>query len=108
MCARADGLVRTALPIREVVAALVTGQRPVGDLVAAPAVLAQERDRVVVLRRRAILVLVRTRSIPPPAGARRRRQVIPELPGQALGVGVVERQRVERQMVGSEVERGVQ
>ena len=60
--ARPDRLVRPALPVDEVVPALVPGPRPVADLVAAPAVLGEAVDGVVVLGRGAILVLGRARG----------------------------------------------
>ncbi len=70
-----DGLVRPALPVGEVVAALVARPCPVADLVAVPAVR-QAVDGVVVLGRGAVLVLGRSRRRPPAARARRRRQVV--------------------------------
>ena len=57
--ARADRLVRPALPVGEVVAALVARPRPVADLVAAPAELGQSVHGVVVLRGGPVLVLLR-------------------------------------------------
>ena len=57
--ARPDGLVRPALPVHEVVPALVAGPRPVADLVAVPAGLGQAMSGVVVLAGGAILVLAR-------------------------------------------------
>ena len=66
-----DRLVRPALPVDEVVPALVARPRPVADLVAAPAVVGQPVDGVVVLRGGAILVLGGPRGRAPAAGARR-------------------------------------
>ena len=100
-----DRLVRPALPVDEVVPALVAGPRPVADLVAVPAVLGQAMDGVVVLGRGAILVLGRACGRAPATRAGRRRQVVAAGPGQPLGVGVVEGQGVERQVVGLEGER---
>ena len=103
--ARPDRLVRPALPVDEVVPALVAGPRPVADLVAAPAVLGQAVDGVVVLGRGPILVLGRARGRAPATRAGGRRQVVAAGPGQPFGVGVVEGQRVEREVVGREGER---
>ena len=89
-------------------AALVPGPGPVADLVAAPAVLREAHDRVVVHRRRPIVVLGRPRLLAPAAGPAARRQVVPVRPGEALGVGVVEGQRVEREVVRRERQRLVE
>ena len=71
-----DRLVRQPPPVGEVVAALVAGPGPVRDLVAAPAVGGQADDRVVVLRRGPVLVLLRPRRRAPAPRAGRRRQVV--------------------------------
>ena len=86
-----DRLVRPALPVGQVVPALVPGPRPVRDLVAAEPGVGQGHDGVVVLGRGAVLVL-------PGADAARasgaRPCVVgrwsPSGAGQALGIGVVE------------------
>src|SRR5258708_2975480 len=62
------GLIRRALPIREVVAALMPWPGPVADLVPAPAVLREARHRVLVHGGRPIVVLGRPRSLAPVAG----------------------------------------
>ena len=87
--ARTDRLVRPALPVDEVVPALVAGPRPVADLVAAPAVLGQAVDGVVVLGGGPILVLGRARvrrasdaRRRSSAGGRRRGRSVPRRPGR--------------------------
>ena len=72
-----DRLVRPALPVGEVVAALVAGPRPVADLVAAPAGLGQAvRRRGGTARPRGPRPARAGRSVAPAARAARRRQVI--------------------------------
>ena len=102
--ARPDGLVRPALPVPEVVAALMAGPCPVADLVAAPAIGGKSMDRVVILGCRAVLILRRDREIAPATRAAGGRQVVAAHTGQALGVRVVESQRVQRQMIRPELE----
>src|SRR6202008_1160868 len=87
-------LVRSALPVRQVVPALVAGSRPVRDLVAAVAGVGQCQDGVVVLGRGAILVLPRPDAVAPAACALRGGQVVAGRTRQALSIGVVERERV--------------
>ena len=103
--ARSQGLVRLPLPVREVVAALVTGLGPIRDLVAAIAGLFEQQRRVVVLAGGPVLVLAGSDGVAPATCALGGGQVIAHRSGQALGHGVVERQGVERQVVGLELQR---
>ena len=107
MGARPDRLVRPALPVGEVVAALVARPRPVADLVAAPAVgrrdggrrggTAPRRDPRPARRSPAS----RQRRAP-----RRVGRWSPSGPVRPSAVGVVERQGIQREVVRLEVERG--
>ena len=92
-----------ALPVGEVVPALVAGPGPVRDLVAA------EARRRPAARRRARTAPRPGRRPgrgPPPRASAGRPDVVgrwsPERPGDALGIGVVERQRVGRDVVDAE------
>jgi hypothetical protein len=104
---RTDGLVRAPLPVGQVVAALMPGPRPVRDLVASPA-----RRRPARSDARWYWSAARSSSCSGRAASRQRlapRAVgrwSPISPGETLGVRVVERQRVEREVVRAEVERG--
>ena len=100
--ARPDRLVRSPLPVDEVVPALVAGPAPVRDLVAPVARGAQPVDRERVLGRGAVVVLVADRRLAPASGAGRRGQVVAQRPGDALRIGIVERQRVGRDVVDAE------
>ena len=105
-----DRLVRPALPVGQVVAALVAGPGPV----ARSRSRAKPAAREPVGRRGRTSPAARSSSWPgrgrarASGGRRRRRQVVAARAGQALGVGVVEGQGVERQVVGLEGERRVE
>src|SRR4029078_1513310 len=90
------------------VAALVTRTCPVRDLVPAIADVLEGDDRVVVLAGRPILVLARPDGVAPRWGALRRHEVVALGAGQTFGHWVVERQRIERKVVGGDLERRVQ
>ena len=91
----------SALPVREVVPGLVPGPRPVRDLVVAVARGGQAILGKGVLLGRAVLVLPGASTLAPSPRAARHGQVIAAL-------GVVERQRVQRQVVRLECEGGVE
>ncbi len=101
-------LVRLAGPVRQVVPALVAGAGPVRDLVAAEAGRGEAIDGEPVLVRRPVVVLLRTRPVAPAPGAAGRREVVAGGAGDALGVGVVERQRVGGHVVDAQLDRRVQ
>jgi hypothetical protein len=61
-----------------------------------------------VLVRRDVVVLVGSGAVAPAAGTGGRREMVSPGPGQTLTVRVVERQRVEREVVGSHRERPVE
>jgi hypothetical protein len=56
----------------------------------------------------AVLVLRLAGPLAPPSGALRRRQVIPGGSRQPLGVGIVEGQPIDRQVIRLERERGIE
>ena len=103
-----DGFVRLTVPVREVVPALVAGTGPVRDLVAAEARRAETIGGEAVLLRRPILVLTRRCLASPVTRPRAQRQVVAGRAGQALDVGIVERQRVCRDMVRPQLDRPVE
>src|ERR1035437_5454493 len=105
MGARTYGLVWAALPVGEVVAALVTGARPVGYLVATPPVRGQKLERELVLVGGPIVVLLSADPLTPLESAGGCREMVASLAGESLGAGVVERQGVQREVVGAERER---
>ena len=105
MRARADALERQALPVREVVADLVPGPRPVRDLVAAVAGRGEAVLGERVLLGSAVLVLTGASTLAPAPRAAGRREVVAAR--SALGVRIVERQRVQREVVRLEREGGV-
>ena len=98
----------SALPVGQVVAALMAGPRPVGDLVAAPAARRQHVRGEAVLLRGAVVVLLATGRLAPAPCARGSGKVVARLAREALGVRIVERQRVEREVVRAEIEGGPQ
>ena len=108
MGARPHGLVGTALPVGEVVAALVPGPRPVRDLVAAEPGLRE--DEV------AWWYWAAARSSSWAGRARSRQRRAPDVVGRWSPTGpvspsairVVEGQGVQRQVVRPELQRGVE
>ena len=96
---RTDRLVRAALPVHEVVTALVTGPAPVGDLVAAIARRAQSIHGQLVVLGRAVIGLLGDRGLPPATSPRSSRQVIAQRTGQPLAVRIVQRERIGRDVV---------
>src|SRR4029079_9731466 len=104
VCAGSDRLVGPTLPIGEVVPALMPRPGPVGDLVPTIAGAVQGDGGVVILLRRAVLVLRRDGLVAPAPGAAGRRQVVAPRAGQALGHRVVEGQRVQRQVIRVEIQ----
>src|SRR5439155_20092401 len=95
----ADRLVRQAAPVGEVMAALMARAGPVADLV--PLVPGSRQPAVgdLVHRRGAVVVLAAPRLLAPAACAGTEREVVPGWPRQPLCIRVVERQRVQRQVI---------
>ena len=86
----------------------MAGSSPVADLVPVETGRVEPPVGVLVHRGGSILVLRRSRTVAPAARAGSNRQVIARRAGQALGVGVVERQGIQREVVRLEVERGIE
>ena len=104
----ADRLVRQAPPVGQVVPALVARTRPVRDLVAAPACGGKPLDGVLVLRGRTVLVLLRAGAVAPASRAGGVGRWSPAGPVRPSAARIVEGQRVEREVVRRQCERGVE